>query len=114
MIRKARYLMKAKQLEAERGSIDWPAEPSTLPAMTANEYSRTARDGGRLLLALDGFVLDVSRFLSDHPGGDKVLKAYAGKEPSIIQKAYDTSHTHTSAAVHLSHMMRVARLANAK
>lgn len=110
MIQKARYLMDEKEMERRRSSIPWPADPASLPTMTMSQYAKAAKKGDTRLIALDGFVLDVTSFLPSHPGGSKILRAYAGRDPDAIANAFHAHHKHTSAALHLSQMMRVAKL----
>lgn len=47
--------------------------------MSAEELSAHATPGD-YFIALYGQVIDISKFISKHPGGEKVLVAKAGKD----------------------------------
>ena len=82
-----------------------------LPTITLEEYQRRAKEGQELV-QIDGYVISVLEFKGKHPGGDKILKAYYGKDAS---HAFNGGlNYHTSAATNASKMMRIAKLEDKK
>eukprot|EP00698_Gefionella_okellyi_P005574 TRINITY_DN15076_c0_g1_i1.p1 TRINITY_DN15076_c0_g1~~TRINITY_DN15076_c0_g1_i1.p1 ORF type:complete len:377 (-),score=41.47 TRINITY_DN15076_c0_g1_i1:116-1246(-) len=106
-IQKARYQVQETKLSKLGSSIAWPELPAR--EMTLSEYQSGAIRGERWL-AMDGFVYDVTNFVSKHPGGAQLMLAYCGKEPSAVKDAYTIRHTHTKAARNLMDGMAIARL----
>lgn len=92
---------KAKEARRRHG---WPVQRD-LPVMTDEEIQRECA-AGRLLIKLEGFVLDVTEFAKDHPGGSKVFFACKGKDAT---KEYNELNMHTIAARELAYLYRVGR-----
>ena len=58
-----------------------PTPPPTTRTVTLAELSRCdGRDGRAAWIAVDGYVLDVTKFASGHPGGETALLAHAGTD----------------------------------
>ncbi|KAL7269671.1 hypothetical protein RUND412_007652 [Rhizina undulata] len=51
-----------------------------IPPETVNKH--TGDDGERLWIVIDDIVYDVTYFMNDHPGGDRILKYFAGQNCS--------------------------------
>ena len=63
------------------------------------------------LLAIDGLVYDVTGFEPVHPGGEKILRAYYGKDATRAFKGTSPgSHGHTPVAENLLKEYCVGRL----
>jgi hypothetical protein len=69
---------------AERRAAD-------LPEYSLLQLARHHEDD-ELWLAIDGFVYDVSSFLTKHPGGVAILQAYAGQDVSEVFWAQVVHH----------------------
>jgi cytochrome b involved in lipid metabolism len=52
-----------------------------LPVYSKDQVS-THNSEESMWIIIHGFVLDVTSFILDHPGGAKTLKKYAGKDAS--------------------------------
>ena len=57
---------------------------SELPYYTRKEVSEHKKDKDAWIV-VDGEVYDVTRWLSRHPGGAKVLMHYAGEDATVSQ-----------------------------
>lgn len=81
--------------------------PHELPGYTRLEVARHHRDDS-LWLIIDGSVYDVSAYLSKHPGGAPVLKAYAGQD---VTEIFHGLTTHDAPAVRtLLERFRIGRV----
>lgn len=107
-IQKGNVQMKQKWLDAERATLDWGPADDTLPVMTAEEL-RAAAEGGRAVVAVMGYVLDVSEFLQEHPGGRAVIKPFLGKDATAA--FLGGVYKHSNAAQNRTQSLRVAKLA---
>jgi stearoyl-CoA desaturase (Delta-9 desaturase) len=106
-IRKGRYTMKQKALDAFGQTILWPKESTELPIITFEEYQDLAsKDVSRELVLIAGFVHDVSNFINSHPGGRALLKGQVGKDATVA--FHGGVQEHSIAAHNLLAMMRVA------
>lgn len=53
------------------------------------DFARTlahARSTGRCLLVIDGYVVDATKFLGEHPGGAGLVRSYAVREGATAEK----------------------------
>ncbi|KAJ1983110.1 stearoyl-CoA 9-desaturase [Dimargaris verticillata] len=108
-VKKGIALMQEKKLRELKASLQWGAEPSALPTVTAKELEQQVHDHGKQWVVYQGLVHDVSEFVDQHPGGAALLKAYIGKD---VTKAFGGAvYSHSNAARHLLSMMRVGVLA---
>ncbi|KAI9022434.1 hypothetical protein DFJ74DRAFT_632691 [Hyaloraphidium curvatum] len=107
---KARVLTAEDEAAEVRRAISWGPDPKNLPAMTMREFEdAVAKDPSKQWIVVDGTVADVARFLARHPGGERALRAWIGRD------ATETFHDgllnrHTAAARSLVDMMAVARI----
>jgi len=107
-IRKAMVNMEIIKAQEKRNLYDWGVDSSLLPVMTYEQYKQKQEQEGKEWVLVDEFVLDVSSFTNDHPGGAKVLKNYYGKDAT---KAFHGGlNDHTKAANTMAAMFRVARV----
>jgi stearoyl-CoA desaturase (delta-9 desaturase) len=83
--------------------------PKSLPAWTRAKLKAHAQDRpGHVLVLLDGFVLDLTLFKEDHPGGARLLKAYHGRDAT--EAFHHGRNMHSPAAANLAARYRIARL----
>ncbi|KAJ9063395.1 stearoyl-CoA 9-desaturase [Entomophthora muscae] len=106
-VRKGELLMKEKNLNKVRATINWGVPIETLPVISFEQYQKEC-DGGKRWLLIDGVVHDVEVFMHEHPGGIKYIRAYIGKDSTAAfgGQVYD----HSNAARNLMSSMRVARV----
>ncbi|KAJ9088790.1 stearoyl-CoA 9-desaturase [Entomophthora muscae] len=106
-VRKGELLMKEKNLNKVRATINWGVPIETLPVISFEQYQKEC-DGGKRWLLIDGVVHDVEEFMHEHPGGIKYIRAYIGKDSTAAfgGQVYD----HSNAARNLMSSMRVARV----
>lgn len=107
-IKKARANIKLYKAQQEREQCDWGVDPKSLPTITYNEYQTRVKDEGKEWILIDEFVLDVKDFKSSHPGGEKILKAYYGRDST--KAFYGGLNDHTKAARTMLAMFRIARI----
>eukprot|EP00160_Parvularia_atlantis_P021147 Unigene9046_Nuclearia_a/m.27676 Unigene9046_Nuclearia_a/g.27676 ORF Unigene9046_Nuclearia_a/g.27676 Unigene9046_Nuclearia_a/m.27676 type:complete len:419 (+) Unigene9046_Nuclearia_a:190-1446(+) len=107
-IAKARLLVAEQILGEMKSQLRWGPDEASLPVLTLAEVAQ--QQAGRPWTVIDGFALDLTTFMSRHPGGDKILKAFLGKDAS---KAFNGGmNMHTEAARELQRMFRVARVSS--
>lgn len=67
--------------------------------------------GGEQLLIIDGFVYDIAPFRDCHPGGERILDLYRGKDASkAFASINGESLGHSNVAVSMLDMYRVAKM----
>ncbi|RKO85248.1 hypothetical protein BDK51DRAFT_19325, partial [Blyttiomyces helicus] len=94
--------------EADEEGVDWGRDAGVLPGWTLAETKRRCSEEGQDLLVIDGFILDFSTFKDRHPGGEKLLVAYRGKDAT--KAFYGPLNNHTKSARTILRTMRVANL----
>ncbi|CAG8760969.1 10611_t:CDS:1 [Acaulospora morrowiae] len=107
-VRKARANIDLYKAQKEREKCDWGTDPTLLPTMTYDVYQTKVKDEGKEWLLIDDFVLDVKDFTSAHPGGEKILRAYYGKDST--KAFYGGLNNHTKAARTMLSMLRIAKI----
>lgn len=125
-IEKKRLQVLEEQIAEQKKMIQYPPADSDLPSMTWNELQATVQqikqqrkemqsDGfattsadNRILIVLDGYVLDVTAFQHKHPGGQWYLQKFNGRDATAA--FHGTVNTHTVGSTNMAHMMRVAKL----
>lgn len=108
-MRKARIQVRQAELDQAKMHVKFGPDAASLPAMTAADVQRAVADEGREWLIIDGFVLDMTPFKAKHPGGEKILRAYYGKDATAA--FHGGLNMHTNAAENLAEMYRIARIA---
>lgn len=91
-IQKALIQTAEQKLALARSEMYWGPELAKLPRLTKKEVEQRAK-AGELLVIVDGLVYDVSSYVNDHPGGAKLLKAYAGRDASLAFNGGLNNHT---------------------
>ena len=87
--------------------------------MSPNEFNEKV-NGGEKLVILDGYVLDIGKFMDDHPGGRFSMEHNIGRDISkFFHGGYSLeftqklkNHTHSSDARRLANKLIIARLEN--
>jgi stearoyl-CoA desaturase (delta-9 desaturase) len=81
VVQKGVYQQEVKKLEKVRESLDWGTPVEDLQRMSWEEFDGAVNgDGGRKLIAIEGFVYDVETFVDVHPGGRTVMSVFFGKD----------------------------------
>ncbi|EIW55454.1 delta 9-fatty acid desaturase protein [Trametes versicolor FP-101664 SS1] len=105
-VHKGMFTMRAKELRATQESLTWPTPVEKLPVVTWENFQEESKK--RTLLLVSGFIHDVTSFLEEHPGGDRLLTANTGKD--VTAKFFGGVYDHSHAAHNLLSMMRVGIL----
>ncbi|CAG8561807.1 hypothetical protein RhiirA5_357764 [Rhizophagus irregularis] len=107
-VRKAMVNMEIIKAQEKSKKYDWGIDPSSLPVITYEQYKQKQEQEGKEWILVDEYVLDVSSFKDDHPGGAKILKNYYGKDST---KAFHGGlNDHSKAANTMTAMFRVAKI----
>ncbi|KAE8161910.1 hypothetical protein BDV40DRAFT_300838 [Aspergillus tamarii] len=80
------------------------ADHGEVPPIEWDEYVQQA-ESGRALVAVAGFVYDVSNFVDRHPGGEKILKTAMGRDATAM--FHGGGHNHSLAASNILSTMLV-------
>jgi len=107
-VRKGQYTQALRKLEEMRSEIAWPKDSNHLPILNWDQFQAQHKQSGRNLVVLDGFILDVTNFIDEHPGGYHLIKTRLGKD---ISTAFNGGvYEHSNAAHNLAAMLRVGAL----
>ena len=104
---KGQLQMSQKALDARKGELSWGPDPSALKVLSSAAFAAGVASG-KQWVTLDGFVLDVSLFAKDHPGGEGLLKDKIGEDVTDLFKG--KAYKHSNAAHNVAHTLRVARV----
>ncbi|KAJ3243731.1 hypothetical protein HDU78_011869 [Chytriomyces hyalinus] len=107
-INKARVTTMEALAREARKKLDWGPSVDTLPILPWNVESISQSVGHDVWIGLDGFVLDVRAFRSEHPGGQKVVDIYLRK--NATKAFYGVLNNHSKSARSMVEMLRVARI----
>jgi len=100
------WQMKKKKVIKEKEKLNHNNE--ILPLLTWDDIKYEIDTSNRKLIVIDNFVLDVTDFVDDHPGG-KIINDYIGQD---VTKELTTIHKHSSAAIKLQESKRIGILKN--
>lgn len=111
-IKRGVLYMREKKLEEMKRAVVAPKGKAALPSMTWSEYVSAVKSEGKSLLLVDGFVHDVAAFMPSHPGGEALLRAYSGRDATMVfgGKTTPVIYKHSHAAWNLLSNMRVATI----
>ena len=74
--------------------MDKKTKTKTYPTWTKEQVAEKT-DEKNLLIIVNGSVLDVTKFIKIHPGGQQVLKDYAGGDATtVFYEVCDLKHHH--------------------
>jgi len=108
IIKKGQIQMKQKELDRIKEKVDWGIPREHLPVVTRACFEKLKEEGYKLLI-ISGAVHDITDFVSEHPGGSKILEPYAGKDGT---KAFSGGvYYHSNAARNLLDKFRIGVVA---
>ncbi|KDQ65100.1 hypothetical protein JAAARDRAFT_28764 [Jaapia argillacea MUCL 33604] len=109
-VRKCRLYMEVKRVKQAQDEIErrwgWGKTVDDLEIWTWERYQSSAQK--RPLVLVSGFIHDVTEFLAQHPGGQKILQAYVGKDATSA--FCGGVYQHSDAARNLLATQRIAIL----
>ncbi|KAJ1568698.1 hypothetical protein HK096_005618 [Nowakowskiella sp. JEL0078] len=114
-IEKAKIQVMESKIQTGKKELNWGPDVTTLPTISLEEFSTRASEvakKGGCLVTLDGYVLDVSKFLPEHPGGEQLLLSYSGKD--ITKAFYGILNNHSKSARTLVLMFRNAKISDSQ
>ena len=85
--------------------LEW-TEEEALPLWSLKTFEEEARHNA--IFIIDQFVINVSQFKTQHPGGSKILDQYVGKDAT--KAFYGALNNHTRSARQLVKDFRVAKI----
>lgn len=101
---------KQKKLDSERSKLNWGTPLNELPVWTKDEFFQNSKSQKGLVI-ISGIVHDVADFITEHPGGQPLIKASSGKDAT---SAFNGGvYVHSNAAHNLLATMRVAVIKDA-
>jgi stearoyl-CoA desaturase (delta-9 desaturase) len=106
VILKAKVTTALKEISNISKDLTWTDE-NTLPKMSLDDYKKTAVD--RDLTVIDDYVVDISKFKNQHPGGAKILEKYIGLDAT--KSFFGVLNNHTQSARQIMRDLRVAKIA---
>jgi stearoyl-CoA desaturase (delta-9 desaturase) len=119
-IEKKRVQVVEEEIADQKKHIQYPPDDSVLPHMTMSELQKKVENYRKekqqkqskaddmLLIVLDGYVLDVTKFQHEHPGGAWYFKAFNGRD--CTEAFHGGVNTHTVGSSNYAMMFRVAKL----
>ncbi|KAL3454158.1 hypothetical protein BJX65DRAFT_317885 [Aspergillus insuetus] len=98
-------VIQSCQAQQRGGLLETKSLPSDhIPIIDWEGYTHQA-ESGRALIAIAGFVYDITDFIERHPGGHKILRAAIGQDATAM--FHGGVFTHSAAASSLLSAMRV-------
>lgn len=111
-ILKGELQMKHKHLQEDMSKIFWGPDPAVLPEYTEADVARLHKQNGNKWLIIDGFVIDATDFIEEHPGGAGYIKSHLGKDAT--EAFTGATYKHSNAAHNTARKLRVGRVVKAK
>jgi len=105
-VRQGQLTMQLKKLRRTQETLTWPMDSNDLPVVYWDSYQKEAET--RPLIAVAGFIHDVSNFMDEHPGGRHLLAKNIGKDATTA--FFGGIYDHSNAAHNLLAMKRVGVL----
>jgi len=106
-IEKGRLQMRQKRINHALSKLHWGPDVNTLPLFTHDDVKRRCLEGSHLIV-VNNFVHDVATFIGNHPGGEKLIKAYIGKDAT--EAFHGQVYDHSNGAKNLLGTFRIGRL----
>lgn len=99
-VRKGELTMQLKKLRAKQDHLLWPADNNDLPVVSWESFQKQAET--RPLMAIAGFIHDLSDFMDEHPGGRHLLAKNLGKDATtaFFGGVYDHSNAAHNVSIH--------------
>jgi len=107
-VEKVKLLALEEKLKEKKRRFNWGPADESLPLVSREELVRQVKEDHLERLVIDGYVVDMSKFKGDHPGGEKILRSYYGKDAT--QAFHGGLNFHTSAANSMMRGLRVGKL----
>lgn len=98
-VRKGELTMQLKKLRQTQDHLVWPADSNDLPVISWDSFQKQAE--ARPLVAIAGFIHDLSDFMDEHPGGRHLLAKNLGKDATTA--FFGGVYDHSNAAHNVSH-----------
>ncbi|PAV20367.1 delta 9-fatty acid desaturase [Pyrrhoderma noxium] len=105
-VRKGQLTMQLKKLRATQEKIEWPHDNSDLPVISYESFQKQSEK--RPLIAVAGFIHDMTSFMDEHPGGRHLLAKNIGRDATTA--FFGGVYDHSNAAHNLLAMKRVGVL----
>ena len=99
--------MKQKALHAEMSALHWGPDPASLKVLSKAQFDAAVASGSAWSI-LDGFVVDVSLWAAQHPGGSGLVRSAVGKDITADFKG--EYYKHSNAANNVAAPLRSARI----
>lgn len=94
-----------KKLDEARGRLNWGPSLQSLPVWDKSEFFTNSKERKGLVI-IAGIVHDVSGFITEHPGGQTLIRTSVGKDATT---AFNGGvYAHSNAAHNLLATMRIA------
>ncbi|KAI1324702.1 fatty acid desaturase-domain-containing protein [Xylariaceae sp. FL0255] len=103
-IRKALFQQEDKKLQRFRKRIAWGTPLEDLPTYSWDEFQSLSAGAKNRLVCIAGVVYDISSFADQHPGGQRLLLAYVGRDATASFNG--GVYAHSKAARNLLENMR--------
>lgn len=104
---KARLQVQQQELDKLKKRIDWGRDVATLlPMDWATIQSRV--ENGEKLVVIDGIVHKIDDFVNQHPGGEKILEFWNGRDAT--RAFHGEVYRHSKNANNLLAHFRIAKL----
>ncbi|KAE8380443.1 hypothetical protein BDV26DRAFT_279512 [Aspergillus bertholletiae] len=91
-IERARLQELGKALTQQMKVLPQGEPLQSLPVMGWSEYQQLSKNG-KAMVALDGIIHDVSGFIAEHPGGQKLMQGFIGKDATAAFNGGIYSHS---------------------
>jgi len=108
-INKAQIQMQQRYLDDTKAKIEFGNEIENLPVWKQEDVNKQIQIGRNLIL-VEGYVLDIGRFVDAHPGGRLILLNEIGKTNEETTKNFDTKNNHSLKALAWMKNLRIAKL----
>lgn len=72
------------KLEVEKKRYFWGIDDDKLPELTESDVKSLIEHEGKKLIVINGYIIDISNYMEQHPGGAKVLTNFLGKDATSI------------------------------
>ncbi|KAJ3401796.1 hypothetical protein HDV05_000266 [Chytridiales sp. JEL 0842] len=107
-IEKAKILTIESRILGKKRGLNWGPTDSSLKTYTFTQFQQTVSNENKEWIVIDDYVLDISAFKDEHPGGAKYLKNYVGKDAT--KAFYGNLNNHSRSARVYTGMLRVGRI----
>lgn len=96
---------KQKKLDEARGQLNWGPSLSSLPVWDETEFLAISKEQKGIVI-IAGIVHDLSGFITEHPGGQALVRTSVGKDATTAFTG--GVYAHSNAAHNMLATMRIA------